>query len=128
MVEVGLAHRSRKRTAPTGLMEVQEHPVNDILSILKQRLSLSGGSLAGFEFSQNSQIAVEIVAVPHAPACIDPNSGTFVGGFQVACVTIEPGEIDHCLTHGAIEFVFLREVTRLLKILHRLLSISRLKR
>src|SRR6266478_6466037 len=114
MVEVGLAHRAGKGAAPVRLMEIDQHSVDDILGILIQCLGFGGRSSPGFEVCQYGEIAGKVIPVSNLPACIDSDSGAFLAGFQLPGIAIEPCQIDHCLTHSAIESVLSCEIAGLL--------------
>src|SRR6266446_5721434 len=109
-------------------MEVDEHSVNDILSVLIERLSFCRRSTLGLKVRQYRKVSRQIVSVADSLAGLDTQSRALFRGLEVPGISIEARQINHGLAFSPIEVVPLRDLTRLFKRFHRAFAISRLKR
>src|SRR5882762_11960368 len=102
-MEIRLAHRSGEGTAPISFMQVNEHTVDHILSVLIERLGFTGGSSPDLEVCKNCEIPGKVISVSDAPAGIDPDGGTVFGGLDVPGIAIEPCKIGRASCRERVE-------------------------
>src|SRR5690348_10967887 len=127
-MKIRRAHGPSKGTGPICLMQVDEHPVNDVFSVLIEVLSFCRRSTLGLKVSENREVSRQIISVANSFAGLHASSRTLLRGFEIPGISIESRQIDHGLPFSPIEVVALRDLARMLKKIQCTLAISRLQR
>src|SRR6267378_378970 len=102
-MKIRRAHRAGEGTGPIRLMQVDEHPVNDILGVLIECLSFCCRSTLGLKISENREVSRQIVSVADSLARIDTQSRTLFRGLEVPGISIEARQINHGLPFSPVE-------------------------